>query len=64
MLDRERLYRELESALGGEQEQVKPPGIYLPAPTALVWIIVFIFMLAWVGADIYDAVHASQILEH
>lgn len=63
MLDRERLYKDLASVLGGEeQEQVRPQGIFLPATTALVWVIAIIFMLAWIGADIFDAVHAQEAI--
>lgn len=58
MLDKERLYRDLNEILG-EQEQHRPSGIYLSNPSAFVWAVVFIFMLIWIGADLFDAAHAS-----
>ncbi len=59
MLDKERLYQDLEEILGREQQQQKPNGIYISSPSAFVWAVVFIFMLLWIGVDLFDAVHAN-----
>ncbi len=60
MLDKERLYRDLEEILGGEQQPQKPIGIYVSTQSAFVWAVVFIFMLLWIGIDLFDAAHATH----
>lgn len=60
MLDKERLYKELHGVLGDQQNQQQ--GVYIPASTALIWFVVFVFMLVWIGVDLFDAVHAGEAL--
>ncbi len=61
MFERERLYSDITSILGGETEtetKAPPPGVYISPALGAVLSALFILLLVWVGADIYQAVHA------
>lgn len=58
MFEKERLYKDISSIIG-EEKEIR--GIYLSPATGLILSVVFVILLAWVGADIYQAVHAVLI---
>lgn len=61
MHERERLYRDLATILGGETEEKEkePPGIYISPIAGFVLFVFFTALLVWVGADLFHAVHAT-----